>query len=307
MRLVVPPESRTQTSSSGLNRVRPLRRDARRRRRTRGPARDDRPPRPRVAGCGDWAGFGSHEQAAGRLRCRARRERGDRGDRHREGGLAERQIDAPDASGSDGWEASAGAQGGTGSSRGDGGPVQVLQQRPRDRARRGQVMESSERRGCCAAERMNIQPPPVIRARARSSRSRVVSSAEDDAMPGRNLLFVPGPTNTPDRILRAMHVADGGSPLLDLSRADRADLSATSRRSSRPRPGSRSSFPAPAPAAGKRRWCNTLSPGDKVLSFRYGQFSHLWIDMMQRLGLDVTAVDVEWGEGAPPETIQRDR
>ena len=48
---------------------------------------------------------------------------------------------------------------------------------------------------------------------------------------------------------------------------------------------------------------NTLSPGDKVLSFRYGQFSHLWIDMMQRLGLDVTAVDVEWGEGAPPETI----
>lgn len=33
---------------------------------------------------------------------------------------------------------------------------------------------------------------------------------------------------------------------------------------------------------------NTLSPGDKVVTFRYGQFSHLWVDMMQRLGLDVT-------------------
>jgi alanine-glyoxylate transaminase/serine-glyoxylate transaminase/serine-pyruvate transaminase len=36
---------------------------------------------------------------------------------------------------------------------------------------------------------------------------------------------------------------------------------------------------------------NTLSPGDKVVCFRYGLFSHLWIDMMQRLGLDVHVVD----------------
>lgn len=43
---------------------------------------------------------------------------------------------------------------------------------------------------------------------------------------------------------------------------------------------------------------NTLSPGDKVVCFRYGQFSHLWIDMMQRLGLDVHVIDRPWGEGA---------
>ena len=43
---------------------------------------------------------------------------------------------------------------------------------------------------------------------------------------------------------------------------------------------------------------NTLSPGDKVVCFRYGQFSHLWIDMMQRLGLDVQVIDRPWGEGA---------
>ena len=38
--------------------------------------------------------------------------------------------------------------------------------------------------------------------------------------------------------------------------------------------------------------------GDKVLAFRYGQFSHLWIDMMTRLGLDVTVIECPWGEGA---------
>jgi hypothetical protein len=45
------------------------------------------------------------------------------------------------------------------------------------------------------------------------------------------------------------------------------------------------------PGTGTGGWevalTNTLSPGDKVVTFRYGQFSHLWVDMMQRLGLDV--------------------
>lgn len=36
----------------------------------------------------------------------------------------------------------------------------------------------------------------------------------------------------------------------------------------------------------------------QVVTFRYGQFSHLWIDMMQRLGLDVTVIECPWGEGA---------
>ena len=46
------------------------------------------------------------------------------------------------------------------------------------------------------------------------------------------------------------------------------------------------------PGTGTGGWevalTNTLSPGDKIVTFRYGQFSHLWIDMMQRLGLDVS-------------------
>src|SRR5205807_4697719 len=48
---------------------------------------------------------------------------------------------------------------------------------------------------------------------------------------------------------------------------------------------------------------NTLSPGDKVLSARYGQFSHLWTDMAQRLGLDVQVLEAEWGEAAPIDRI----
>jgi hypothetical protein len=49
---------------------------------------------------------------------------------------------------------------------------------------------------------------------------------------------------------------------------------------------------------------NTLSPGNKVLAPRFGQFSHLWIDLAQRVGLDVVVQDEEWGTGASPERIE---
>lgn len=122
-------------------------------------------------------------------------------------------------------------------------------------------------------------------------------------MPGRNFLFVPGPTNSPDRILRAMHV-----PQEDHRSSSFPELTAPIFRDLRKVFKTESGTPFVFPGTGTGGWesalVNTLSPGDKVLSFRYGQFSHLWIDMMQRLGLDVTAVDVEWGEGAPAELIQ---
>lgn len=43
---------------------------------------------------------------------------------------------------------------------------------------------------------------------------------------------------------------------------------------------------------------NTLSPGDRVISFLIGQFSLLWIDQQQRLGFNVDVVESEWGRGA---------
>jgi alanine-glyoxylate transaminase/serine-glyoxylate transaminase/serine-pyruvate transaminase len=122
-------------------------------------------------------------------------------------------------------------------------------------------------------------------------------------MPGRNFLFVPGPTNTPDRILRAMHV-----PMEDHRSSSFPDLTAQILRDLKTVFKTASATPFVFPGTGTGGWesalVNTLSPGDKVLSFRYGQFSHLWIDMMQRFGLDVTVVDVEWGEGAPADQIQ---
>jgi alanine-glyoxylate transaminase/serine-glyoxylate transaminase/serine-pyruvate transaminase len=61
------------------------------------------------------------------------------------------------------------------------------------------------------------------------------------------------------------------------------------------------------PASGTGGWeaslTNTLSPGDRVLSPRLGQFSHLWIEMARRLGLDVQVLETEWGDGAPIDRI----
>ena len=72
----------------------------------------------------------------------------------------------------------------------------------------------------------------------------------------------------------------------------------------------RQSFPKRGhhPSSGTGAWeaalSNTLSPGDKVLAPRFGQFSHLWIDLSQRIGLDVVIQDEEWGVGASPDRIE---
>tara|TARA_R110000868_G_scaffold125077_2_gene330575 strand:+ start:1320 stop:2444 length:1125 start_codon:yes stop_codon:yes gene_type:complete len=62
------------------------------------------------------------------------------------------------------------------------------------------------------------------------------------------------------------------------------------------------------PGSGTGGWeasiTNTLSPGDKVLVARYGMFSHRWIDMCQRHGLEVEVIDCAWGTGAPAELFK---
>ncbi len=62
------------------------------------------------------------------------------------------------------------------------------------------------------------------------------------------------------------------------------------------------------PSSGTGIWesalSNTLCRGDTVLTSRYGQFSHLWVDMAQRLGLDVVVQEEEWGTGADPQKIE---
>ena len=80
-------------------------------------------------------------------------------------------------------------------------------------------------------------------------------------MAGRNFLFVPGPTNTPDRVLRAMHVAMEDHRSSDFPDARRPGARRTSRRSSRPRRARPSSFPASGTGAWEASLSNTLSPG----------------------------------------------
>jgi alanine-glyoxylate transaminase/serine-glyoxylate transaminase/serine-pyruvate transaminase len=119
-------------------------------------------------------------------------------------------------------------------------------------------------------------------------------------MAGRNFLFVPGPTNTPDRILRAMHVAmedHRSSDFPKLATAVLTDLLKVFKSQS----AQAYIFPASGTGAWEAALTNTLSPGDRVIAARFGQFSHLWIDMAQRLGLRVDVLDTEWGEGAPIE------
>jgi alanine-glyoxylate transaminase / serine-glyoxylate transaminase / serine-pyruvate transaminase len=122
-------------------------------------------------------------------------------------------------------------------------------------------------------------------------------------MSGRNFLFVPGPTNVPDRVLRAMHrpMEDHRSsdfPSLALPVLE--DLKKIFKTSS----GQAFIFPASGTGAWEASLSNTLSPGDRVIAARFGMFSHLWIDMAQRLGLEVDVLDAEWGEGAPVERYQ---
>jgi alanine-glyoxylate transaminase / serine-glyoxylate transaminase / serine-pyruvate transaminase len=119
-------------------------------------------------------------------------------------------------------------------------------------------------------------------------------------MAGRNGLFVPGPTNIPDRVLRAMVVSmeDHRSPkfpkltlecLAGLKKVFKTDT------------GTPFIFPSSGTGCWEAALTNCLSPGDKVLVSRFGQFSHLWIDMCHRLGFEAQVLECEWGEGAPVE------
>ena len=122
-------------------------------------------------------------------------------------------------------------------------------------------------------------------------------------MSGRNHLFVPGPTNVPDSIMSAMHMPmeDHRSPVFpDLVKPLLEDLKKIFKTQS----GQTFIFPATGTAGWEIALTNTLSPGDKVLSYRFGQFSHLWIDLAQRLGLDVQYDNIPWGQGFPLDKLR---
>jgi len=121
-------------------------------------------------------------------------------------------------------------------------------------------------------------------------------------MPGRHFLHVPGPTNVPDRVLAAMHrpMQDHRSSVFpELALPLFQDLKKLFKTTS----GQAFIFPATGTGSWEAVLTNTLSVGDRVLASRNGQFSHLWIDMAKRLGLDVQVLEEPWGAGASPEHI----
>ncbi len=116
-------------------------------------------------------------------------------------------------------------------------------------------------------------------------------------------LFIPGPTNVPDRVRRAMNV-----PMEDQRAPDLPDLTLglfrDLKRAFKNDGGRVFMFPSSGTGAWEAAIQNTLAPGDKVLMSRFGQFSHLWVEMAERLGLDVELVEVEWGKGVPLDAYE---
>jgi len=119
-------------------------------------------------------------------------------------------------------------------------------------------------------------------------------------MPGRNFLFIPGPTNVPRRIQNAMSLEQEDMRAMDLPEFTKP-LYEDMKKVFKTKNGRVFIFPASGTGGWESAVANTLNPGDKVLMSGFGHFSNLWIDLCQRWGLDVQALEVEWGEGVPVE------
>ena len=113
---------------------------------------------------------------------------------------------------------------------------------------------------------------------------------------GRHFLQIPGPTNVPDRVLRAMDqpVIDHRGPEFARLTAEVLDgLRAVFKTS-----GPVVIFPGSGTGAAEAALVNTLSPGDRVLIFETGHFSLVWRQVAERLGLQVEYVPGNWRRGA---------
>ncbi len=122
-------------------------------------------------------------------------------------------------------------------------------------------------------------------------------------MPGKNFLYVPGPTNLPASVYNAMNVPQEDHRRPDFHKFTKP-LFADLKKIFLSTKGQTFIFPATGTGSWEVALSNTLSPGDKVLAASFGVFSHLWIDMAQRLGLDVEVFDMEWGEGFPLKQLR---
>ena len=119
-------------------------------------------------------------------------------------------------------------------------------------------------------------------------------------MPVTPHLFIPGPTTIPDKVRMAMNLAmeDMRSPEFPKFTLP---LFEDLKKVFKMKDGRVFIFPSSGTGAWESAITNTLAVGDKVLMSRFGQFSLLWVDMAERLGLKVVLCDEEWGTGVPLE------
>jgi alanine-glyoxylate transaminase/serine-glyoxylate transaminase/serine-pyruvate transaminase len=119
--------------------------------------------------------------------------------------------------------------------------------------------------------------------------------------PGRHFLQIPGPTNVPDQVLRAMDnpTMDHRGPefgvlglrvLANLKRIFKTEADVVI-------------YPASGTGAWEAALVNTLSPGDRVLMCRTGWFASLWQEMAERLGLMPQFIETDWRRGADVAAI----
>lgn len=119
---------------------------------------------------------------------------------------------------------------------------------------------------------------------------------------GRHFLQIPGPTNVPDRILRAIDqptIDHRGPAFRELALRLLDGL----RRIFRTRDPV-IVFPASGTGAWEAALANTLSPGDRVLMYETGHFATLWRELAQRLGLEPVFLEGDWRSGVEPERIE---
>jgi alanine-glyoxylate transaminase/serine-glyoxylate transaminase/serine-pyruvate transaminase len=119
---------------------------------------------------------------------------------------------------------------------------------------------------------------------------------------GRHFLQIPGPTNVPDRILRAMD-----HPVIDHRGPEFAALTHEIIEGLRPvfqTTGQIVIFPASGTGAVEAALVNTLSPGDRVLVFETGHFSQMWRRIAEQLGLDVEYAPGNWRRGASESDLE---
>jgi alanine-glyoxylate transaminase/serine-glyoxylate transaminase/serine-pyruvate transaminase len=121
-------------------------------------------------------------------------------------------------------------------------------------------------------------------------------------MAGRHFLQIPGPTNVPDRVLRALStptIDHRGSEFAAIARDAIAGLRQVFQTA-----GGVAMFPSSGTGAWEAALVNTLSPGDAVLMFETGHFATLWRNMAERLGLRVDFVPGDWRHGVDPKLVE---